>query len=81
VFVAVFVPVYAFVRVLTWTLQVIRWPRWGPGVARRIGIRRRVLYLEVFFPEASGYVYRVTNWTRLLDEAGFTTRIRHPLSQ
>ena len=50
----------------------------GAAAARK---RRRILFLEIFFPEASGYVYRVTNWTRVLRASGYTTRVRYPLSE
>lgn len=79
VFVAVFSPVYVTALVLTRLLRLVGWHRWLPRLQTRLGIRRRVLFLEVFFPEASGYVYRVTNWMRVLEAAGFTTRVRYPL--
>jgi glycosyltransferase involved in cell wall biosynthesis len=79
VFLVVFWPGYVFARVLTLLLRLVRWHRWLPAMQARLGIRRRVLYLEIFFPESSGYVYRVLNWTRELHAHGFTTRVRHPL--
>src|SRR5262245_17591037 len=81
VFVAVFVPVYVATRLLTVTLHAFRWEHWWPVVQRRLGIQRRVLFLEVFFPEASGYIYRVTNWAPVLEGAGFTVRVKHPVGQ
>jgi glycosyltransferase involved in cell wall biosynthesis len=80
IFVAVGLPVYILVRGITGVLELTRWPRLLPRLQAVLGIRRRVLYLEVFHPEASGYVYRVKNWARVLSDAGFTVRIKHPLS-
>lgn len=79
-FAAVFVPVYVLVRVLTFALRAIGWPRWWPDLQPRLGIRRRVLYLEPFYPEISGYAYRVQIWIGVLESAGFGVRVRHPLS-
>jgi glycosyltransferase involved in cell wall biosynthesis len=81
VFVLVFLPLYLIVRALTALLSAIRWNRWWPRVQPRLGIRARVLYLESFFPESSGHEYRVAVWTRVLQAAGYTTRVRHPLSE
>ena len=55
------------------------WTRLLPSLQSWFGIRRRVLFLEVFFPEASGYVYRVAKWASVLEAEGFSTRVRHPL--
>jgi glycosyltransferase involved in cell wall biosynthesis len=81
VFVAVFAPVYLAVRALTLMLHLVGWHRWWPRVQPRLGIRRRILFLEIFFPESSGYEYRVASWTPMLRASGYTTRARHPLSE
>jgi len=78
--VVAFVPVYCAVRLLTSLLRAARWHRWLPRLHTLLGIRRRVLYLEVFYPGASGYQYRVAQWLPVLESAGFTTQVRHPLS-
>ena len=75
-----FVPVYCAVRLLTAFLRTIRWHRWLPRLHALLGVRRRVLYLEVFYPGASGYQYRVAQWLPVLESAGFETRVRYALS-
>lgn len=81
VLVAVGVPTYAFARALTLVLTWGRWHRWLPRFQSALGIRDRVLYLEVFHPQTSGYVHRVTNWTSVLERAGFETTARHALGK
>ena len=76
---AVFFPVYLAVWLLTRLLAAVRWDAWWPHVQRRLGIRRRVLFLEPLYPEGSGFEYRIAAWVPVLEAAGFETRVMHPL--
>lgn len=80
VFVVVFAPIYLGVRLLTLMLRLVGWRRWWPAVQPRLGIRRRILFLEVNFPEDSGHEYRVASWMPALRASGYATRASHPLS-
>lgn len=80
VFVIVFAPIWVFVRMLSEFLDIIGWHHWLPRVQSILRIRRRVLFLEVFYPASSGYTYRVGVWLPVLREAGFTTTVRYPLN-
>jgi glycosyltransferase involved in cell wall biosynthesis len=66
---------------MTVMLRAVGSPRWAAWLRRVLRIRRRVLFLEPFFPQSSGAVYRVVRWADILESRGFRTRIRHPLSE
>lgn len=72
-----FLPILFITRILTVILRLIRFNRMLSRVHRAIGLRSRVLYLEVFFPENAGYHYRTRKWADVLDGSGFTTRVRY----
>ena len=76
-FAGFFLLTLALVRTLTLLLRLTRFKTF---VRRRLRpsatAKRRVLWLEVFFPENAGYHYRSFKWKQILDEHGFDAQIK-----
>lgn len=72
-----FLPVFFAIRFLTGILLLVRFSRVLSTAHRLFGLRDRVLYLEAFFPENAGYHYRTQKWVDVLNENGFTARVRY----
>jgi glycosyltransferase involved in cell wall biosynthesis len=72
-----FLPIFFAIRFVTMILRLVRFSRMLPTAHRLLGLRKRVLYLEAFFPENAGYHYRTQKWVDVLNENGFEAQVRY----
>jgi glycosyltransferase involved in cell wall biosynthesis len=63
-----FLPIFFAVRLITALLLLSRFNRLVARVHRLLRIRKRILFLEVFFPENAGYHYRTQKWIEILNQ-------------
>jgi glycosyltransferase involved in cell wall biosynthesis len=49
--------------------------------AKKYTTHKTVLYLELFFPENAGYIYRTKKWAEILTENGYKVDIKIPLTK
>lgn len=68
-------PVFIFVRVLSVVCKVLRVADISAGARRRVYSQPRILFLAAFFPDNAGFEERANSWAKILDAAGFHTRV------
>jgi len=74
-----FLPILLAFRLATALLRGARFSGFLAWLHRRLGLRNRVLFLEMLYPETAGFEYRVRRWMEVLDASGFVTRARYAI--